>query len=65
MPPHSSTENNWFLKTTLRSRFCNAGPVSKHSFNEGLEQFDLTEASETICIFVLFAFTLISGLCRI
>ena len=65
MSPHSAIGKNLFHTRTLRSRFCNAGPVSKHLFNEGLEQFDLAKASYTIRIFVLSAFSVITGLCGI
>ena len=65
MSPHCATGKNLFLTSTLQSRFCNAGPVSKHSFNKGLEQFDLAEALYTILIFVLSAFLVITGLCGI
>ena len=44
MSPYSATGKNLFLASTLQRGFCNAGPVSKHSFNEGLEQFDSAEA---------------------
>ena len=60
MSPHSATGKNMFLTSTLHSRFCNVGPVSKHLFTEVLEQFDLAEASYTIRIFVLSAFSLIT-----
>ena len=65
MSPHSATGKILFLTSTLQSRFCNVGPVSKHSFNEGLEQFDLAEASYTVCIFVLSPFSLPTDFCGI
>ena len=65
MSPQSDTEKNLFLTSTLQNRFCNAGPVSKHLFNEGLGKFDLAEASYTILTFVLSAFSLITCLCGI
>ena len=65
MSPRSATQKNLFLTSTLQNRFCNAGPVSKHSFNKGMEQFDLAEASYTILIIALSAFSLITSLCGI
>ena len=61
MSPHSATGKNLLLATTLHSRFCNAAPVSKHSFNEGMEQLDLAEASYTFHTFVLSKSSLITG----
>ena len=49
--------------STFHNRFCRGGPVSKHSFNDGLSSLGLADASKTILSFVVVAVSLFTGLC--
>ena len=51
-----------FRTRTFHNRFCKGGPVSKHSFNDGLSSLGLADASNTILSFVVTAVSFFTGL---
>lgn len=61
--PAKATGYNRFRTSTCHSRFCKGGPFSKHTFNDGLSSFGLTDTSNTSLSFFVSADYFFNGLC--